>query len=51
MKKPTMGGFLRAVSIVVAAGTLISAIFTKDEDKKLKEMVDESVQNYLSSKE
>ena len=38
--KITMGGFLKGVSIIVAAGTLISAIFTKDDDEKLEEMVD-----------
>ena len=51
MKKINMGGFLKGVSIVVAAGTLISAIFSKDPDKEISEIVDKKVAEALASKE
>lgn len=47
-KKPSMNGFLKVVSIVVAAGTLISAIFAKDEHEEYEKMMDEKIAKALS---
>lgn len=48
--KINMGGFLKMVSIVVAAGTLVSAIFTPDEDKELDDKIKDAVEKALSEK-
>lgn len=40
MKTPkfNMGGFLKGVSIVMAAGSLVTAIFSKDDTEKLNKI-------------
>lgn len=48
MKKIDSGVLLKGVSIVVAAGTLISAIFSKDSDKELNDKIDKAVKKALS---
>lgn len=50
MNKINMNGFLKIVGIVVAAGGLVSAIFTPDDDKELEKKVDEAVKKALSEK-
>jgi hypothetical protein len=48
MKKMNMDGFLKVVGIVVAAGTLVSAIFTKNESEMIEEIVDKKVEEKLA---
>lgn len=38
MKKPNMDLILKAVGIVVAAGTLVDAIFGKGDDERIKDL-------------
>ena len=49
-KKFNTDGFLKAVGIVVAAGSLLSAIFTPNDDKKLDEKIEKAVNKALSEK-
>ena len=41
--KNGMNIFLKAVGIVVAAGTLVTAIFQKDDDERIREIVREEM--------
>lgn len=45
-----MEAFLKGVSIIVAAGGLVSAIFTKDDDERIAKIVDEKLAKALSEK-
>ena len=48
-KKINMGGFLKTVSIIVAAGSLLSAIITPADDKELDEKIDEKIDMKLKA--
>lgn len=50
MKKINMNGVLKGISIMVATGTLISAIFAKDESALYEKMMDDKIAKALSDK-